>query len=513
MKTVEFQNLGLTRDLFGQQNINLDKISDGAWLRIISCAKVPSSDNHKWIPVDPDNVVTTSIRQFAGSLGRIAKRFPERFGQLALRFPDDVDSRYVSAIIDSFSRKQPDENVPGNEKNSWQPASAETIEAVLEKYNLGEDREVATSFCRLIGARPELNWSDRVIERLLSYAQNHPDLPEGKLNVDCNKSCDEAGVGTLYQNTINCVRGIAGGAIGDLLWKHNSLLEKVRPGIESLVKDPHPVVRMAAIEAIEPVLNINRDLAVEWFCAVCKDDLRVAASPRAIPFFNYIIPSYIKHAEPIIRQMVASPLDEVAFKGACQVTAWWLLFGFFDDELNKCRKGNRHQREGVATIAGQLLYNEKCSKKSMELLNDFMNDSDKKVRESLHNMFGRDQHNLVTDDYYLFIKSYIKSKAFADSPDNFVSLLKDYAGKLIPISETIFEVCNEFATTLKDKSTDIGFRYSHDANEMISILLRLYDHALGDNNLTIVNRCLDMWDTFFENRVGRAIELTRAIER
>ncbi len=36
MKTVEFQNLGLTRDLFGQQNLNLDKISDAFDVKINS---------------------------------------------------------------------------------------------------------------------------------------------------------------------------------------------------------------------------------------------------------------------------------------------------------------------------------------------------------------------------------------------------------------------------------------------------------------------------------------------
>jgi phosphate starvation-inducible PhoH-like protein len=36
MKTVEFQNLGLTRDLFGQQNINLDKISEAFDVKINS---------------------------------------------------------------------------------------------------------------------------------------------------------------------------------------------------------------------------------------------------------------------------------------------------------------------------------------------------------------------------------------------------------------------------------------------------------------------------------------------
>jgi hypothetical protein len=98
---------------------NLKKISDQAWLRIVESKKVTEQDNNKWIQADSDHVLATSIHQFASSLARIAKRFPERFGRLALRFPDNVHPRYVSAILDGFGKKQPGEEVPESEKGTW----------------------------------------------------------------------------------------------------------------------------------------------------------------------------------------------------------------------------------------------------------------------------------------------------------------------------------------------------------------------------------------------------------
>lgn len=95
---------------------NIEKISDRAWLEIVTSKKVTKSDHGKWIQVDSDHEMTTSILQFASSLARIAKRYPERFGQLALRFPDNVHPRYVSAILDGFGKKQPGEEVPEAEK-------------------------------------------------------------------------------------------------------------------------------------------------------------------------------------------------------------------------------------------------------------------------------------------------------------------------------------------------------------------------------------------------------------
>jgi hypothetical protein len=491
---------------------NLEKISDWAWLRIVSSERVTEHDSHKWIQVDPDHVLTTSIRQFAGSLIRIAKRFPERFGRLALRFPDDVHPRYISAILDGFGKKQPEAEVLESEKDSWQPVQVETIEAVLDKYQARDDRETAMSFCWLIAKRADENWSDKTIARLVDYARNHPDLEMGKLNVHCNKGCDEATVEILFQNTINCVRGVAAGAIGKLLWERNDLLKQVRPGIESLIRDPHPAVRMAAIEAIEPVLNIDRDLAVRWFCEACKNDLRVAASPRAAQFFNYIIPSHFDQVGPIIQQMVGSPLDDVTLEGARQVTARWLFHGFFKEELTECRKGTVSQRKGVAKVAVYLLHDRKYSGQCQEILRHFINDPDKEVRDELRGMFRKD--GLLNEpEHKTFLKEYIRSQTFADSPDSFVWDLKEFAGSLIPVAEAIFTVCEEFSNTLKEKTRDIGSSYPYMASEVSSLLLRLYEQAQCEENKGIASRCLDIWDLFFENRVGRVIELTRSIER
>lgn len=491
---------------------NLEKISDRAWLEIVTSEKVTKSDHGKWIEVDSDHVMATSIHQFASSLARIAKRYPERFGRLALQFPNNVHSRYVSAILDSFGKKQPGEEVPEAEKASWHPARTDTVEAVLEKFKAGDDRETAMAFCRFVAERPDENWSNKTIVRLVHYACSHPDLEAGKLNLHCDKNSDEATVEILFQNTINCVRGVAAGAIGQLLWERKDRLEQVRPGIEFLIQDSHPAVRMAAIEAIEPVLNIDKDLAVSWFCKTCKNDMRIAASPRALYFFNYTVPSHIDQVGPIIQQMVFSPLDGVTLQGAKQVTARWLFHGFFENEFNQCRQGAMPQRKGVVDVAAQLLHDKKYSRQCRDLLLQFMNDPEKEVRDELHGIF-RNQDLITDTKYAAFVKDYIKSQAFSDDPDHFVWSLRDLAGSLISVAEAIFAVCEAFSTTLQEKTRDVGSRYPHMVSETSSVLLRLYEQAQGNCNQHIANRCIDIWDLLFEKRVGRTIELTKEIEQ
>ncbi|WP_419619517.1 hypothetical protein, partial [Thiolapillus sp.] len=95
---------------------NLEKISDQAWLKIVTSKKVTESDRGKFIQAGQDRVITTSIPQFALSLTQITNRYPERFGRLALKFPHDVDPRYVSAILEGLRKIEPDEKMPKSEK-------------------------------------------------------------------------------------------------------------------------------------------------------------------------------------------------------------------------------------------------------------------------------------------------------------------------------------------------------------------------------------------------------------
>ena len=491
---------------------NIDKISDKAWLKIVNSDKVGANTQWKGIQVSPDHILETSVNLFAQSLSKAAKENPERFSQLALRFPKTVDPRFVSAIIGSCSEKQPNSKISENKKGTWKPARVDTIEAMLAKFESIDERDFAINFCRLIDARADENWSDQVINRLIQYAINHPDLPNGRLNLQCDQSSDEASIKTLFQNTINCVRGVAASAIGNLIWAENSRLKKLMPSIRALIQDPHPVVRMAAIEAIEPLLNLDRDLAVQLFYQACKDDLRVAASPKALPFFNYIIPSHIEQVAPLIQKMTASPVGEVAVEGACQVTARWLFHDFFKDELNECQQGNIFQRKGVAIAAAYFFHDKKYAIRCREILRPLINDNDKEVRDVLRNVFRKSQLHTNDPNYHDFIQGYLKSKTFTDNPDNFVHLFSDYPGKLIPLAEPIFTACKEFATTFKMKSRDIRLRYTYTTQEMLPILLRLYEQAMGDRNRKIADRCLDIWDVFFENRVGIAIDLTKSIQ-
>ena len=136
---------------------SLDRISDHAWLKIVDSEKVPKNRN-KLLQVDEDHAVTATVEQFSRSLGSIAMRFPERFGRLSLNFPENVHPMYVSAIFDALAQEGPKAEIPAGERDRWSPASVETVEKVLDRFQAGDDRETAMSFCRLISQRAKEKW-------------------------------------------------------------------------------------------------------------------------------------------------------------------------------------------------------------------------------------------------------------------------------------------------------------------------------------------------------------------
>lgn len=486
-------------------------ISDKSWLKIIKNENIGKKTRANRIQQSEDSILESSVAQFSTSLQNAAGFQPNRFARLALKFPSEVHPDYITAILKSSSLSEPDKSWSDKDKAGWEPAKIELVEQILEKFQTGDDRESAISFCRMISARANESWSSKVLGKLVYFAQSHPDLEPETLNIHCDKTSSEASVATLFQNTINCVRGVAAEAIGRLLWENRELLESLRPAIEALVNDPHPAVRMASIDIVLPVLNIDRDQAVDWFVKASKDDLRVAASPRATVFFNYAIPSHIDQLRQIVCSMATSSLEDVSTSGARQVTARWIFHGYFEDEIRICQVGSVSQRKGVANVASSLLREKSYRAACEPIILSLLDDPDKEVRSEFRGLF-RDKDCYSNAENGVLISSYLKSKAFADDPDLFVWGVKDVTGSVLSMSETIFKMFDAFCSTLKETSRDVSSGLPYAISEAVSILLRLYEQALAVEDAEKACRCLDIWDALFENRIGVAHNLTMAID-
>src|SRR3990167_7276556 len=220
----------------------------------------------------------------------------------------------------------------------------------------------------------------------MDYAFHHPDPEEGKLcigNKSGNFDSAEATVENLENNALNCVRGVAALAIGQQLWSHSDLLDQFRPTITQLCGDPHPAVRVAVVRACLPILNLDKDFAIECFCRASADDLRVAASREGGYFFNTGMQSHHERLTPLVTRMLKAPQADVVEEGAEEVAARWLSHDYFAKEVENCLQGSVPQRKGLAHVAAHFVAKSEHFAKCSRLIERLKDDPEKEVRQSL----------------------------------------------------------------------------------------------------------------------------------
>ncbi len=488
---------------------NLSRISNRSWLEIVNNNKIQEDAFEQFSHGEGGGLSLSSIRQFSHSLWKIAARFPETFGQLALNFSENTHPLYIRSILDAMALTKPDSDVPESERASWNPALIETVLSVCEKFRPNNNSEVLSSFCRLVSRRAGEDWPDSVVQKLL-YILSYCNEPEPeKLNGNHDTPTEDDDVKCFSNKSLNSLRTDALGAIGKLLWHHQDWLDKVKPGIDSVVVDSNTDVRMAAVEMLLPVIKIDRQHAVSWFCQLSQEDDRVPASPYAMEFFNYTIREYSSQLKPIIFRMLNSPRPDVARQGAELATGYSLFHDLFWEEVELCRIGSLPQRKGGAKAATYLIREGKCAAKCRELLEVFFNDPEEEVRKETRSMFFDGFFDVEANISLAVL--FVKSKAFVDYQYDILFELKGIKKSLLPYSGIILEICRVVSSTLPAETRNDQSQTGNLVRDISPLILRLYEQAHGKKN-DVANSCLDAWDTFFEKRVGGVSELTRAMD-
>jgi hypothetical protein len=354
-----------------------------------------------------------------------------------------------------------------------------------------------------------------VVDRLLDYACNHPDPAVGELvvgNPGGGFDLPKANVDTLATNSLNCVRGSAGIAMDSLLRHHPEWFPKFKEAIGRMVQDPHPAVRIAAIEASLPALWIDRDIAIEWFCEACDDDLRVAASPDAVQYFNCGMNTHFAKLAPLVRAMLKSEYEEVVEEGAKEIAARWLFHDQFSEELATfLREGTVLQRKGLADVAAIFITTPEYFANCASLIAGLCDDPDREVRRQVGHAF-RNAEALRTPGGVDLSLRFVNSTAFRDDPTTLIYAIESYAGDLLPFADILLSMCREFVGPLQAATRDPSGGVMWDMSHFLPMLVRLYEQANERHDFQTVNHCLDAWDAMFEKRVGVVHELAKAID-
>jgi hypothetical protein len=500
---------GMVRSPLGSDAIR--RMSDSRWLRLISNQEIPTRDGA--VRTYGNNSVTeSSVDMFARDFGIAARREPERFGTLALRMPADAPSDYLAEVFAALQELKPPSEVTEKDRDSWQPASHELVDRILESVNLSDSSSLMRQFCWLLIRRTDLKPSDRVIQRLIElteFMDPHYDAPD---QVHPNEESSRERVHHFESVALNHVRALAVSAIGSILYEHKDLFTRLESALERILDDPHPAVRLALVGVCLPIWNFNRTIAINWFIQTSGVDLWPACGTNSQRLMNCAFPEFTEQLRPLIDAMVSSQEPSIMEEGAQEATARWLFFDVFSDLVEICRRGSVPQRKGVTKIAAQFAMDEKYAEKCLPILAEMCKDPSEKIREVTVRAF-HDDRLLKIPNVSEFLLQFIESDAFDDSPDSLCGALHDFTESLTPFTDVAFSAVKRAIEIQSNPSEKPNRRIGLLDRHLIGLIMRLYEHSDLQAHGRIRDECLDAIDNMLKHRVAPARLLLEEISK
>lgn len=480
-----------------------EKISDKQWLKII---EKKDFQTEKW-PKKNGAILESSPWQFSNDLKRIGKKDPSRIANLALKFPLEIDNHYISAVFDTIGKKETSKDM--DEVDDWKPVNFDLAQSLYRKWEKNDDFNVVVSFCRGIRERAEEAWDKDILDNVSNIAMYHPHPEKGEFNVISSEDKEGKKVESLLTNSMNCVRGCAAQAIASLLWEDKDRYDVFKAAVNSLVKDKNIAVNMSAIECILPVMNIDKEQAVEWFFQLVNKDIRIAAHPYAYRLFYHLYKDYSDAIKELVLKMYHSELEDVIKIGANHIANMNVLYGNFEDIVFNHPYKSRVQKEGIIRIAADLIgyreHHDNCKKIIEHFLEDEMGDDD--LTFSYSQLLNEDKLNIKEDEE--LILKIVTSKSNRRLIRSFVDYMNETDASIKVFKDVIFGMSQNIIRNSQQEVKDIGSELYGIASELSKLIALLYDRTRDD--FEVNQRCLDIWDDMFENRIGTIRELTRTI--
>ena len=272
---------------------------------------------------------------------------------------------------------------------------------------------------------------DDAVQMLGWLATKHPD-PEREL---WNEKSTSGGLyyrGDILTYGINTTRGQAAWAIGDLIQRNSSYIERFRITIEGLVNDNSVAVRACAGSTLLAIINHDSRFALEQFLKLVEprgsqpSDDRLLATMDVERFIYHGLYHYFKDLQIVVKRMLRSDFYETSENGArlasiallasigqnhpygigrggsnrlvrhlfvysqgvLRILKRLLRYDSAEGFVEEALRGNPSQRLGVAQVASGNIGKEAYRQWSEQKLLLLFDDNDSKVRREAAGCFG-----------------------------------------------------------------------------------------------------------------------------
>ena len=451
-----------------------EKMTDGQWLRAI--AKYRSKDRMHFTL----DGVTGGAGQLAQVLEKQTKEQPERFARLSLRFPEDTNPVYLERMLAGLKGAV---------------AASELKLQVCRKAFGGSRGHCGKSIADVLGSI-EGPLPDDAIEMLHWLSTKHDDPATELWQVDA------PGGGKYYRGDIhtvgiNSTRGRAALAVWDLILRDTAYVERLRPTLDGLVRDPSASVLSCVAGTLRAVAYRDSALGMLLFRRMNLSEDRLLAAPHVYGFIRDRLRDNFAELRPIVERMLRSSEPEVCEAGARLASLALLMAQNAADLVREALRSGVRRRRGVAQVASANIAPPECRRWSEETLVALFNDDDSDVRGKAASCF-RQLKDDDLDTYSDLIAAFCDSRAFQEGSSSVLRTLEKSLGRLPGMTCL---VCEKFLGRFADEARDIRTRRAGDTFTLAKLVFRTYQQHQNDE---WTSRTLDLIDHLCLEGIGDA---------
>lgn len=473
-------------------------ISKRQWLQIITNGKLKNRAQSKWVEVK-GGFIESSYGMYVFDFQSVVEHAPLEMINLVLQNKERVFPAFIDAMFLGVEMSETLEKV-----------DFKIIEKMLLTFPCDMEDNRASYFCRIIEKMSDANWSLEVMDQLKNIALKHCNPELNKANVinledEEMKSCER-----LHSNALNCVRGSAARTIGQLLWKNEKLFLQFKDVIEELTKDENPAVRFAALYALWPSYNINREWAEEKILYLYESDIRMASFRDSKNMFFLLYPKYGERVIKIIEKCFKSEDKQLVETGGYAVCEFYIRHAEFEKIMLSAEAKSEEQVKAILDMAVIYLEVDGYRETAKQIILTYKN-IDTDVEFPLSRMFYDKYVDAKRDRE--FLQEFMKSKVSSRMIRAFVHYLEESAVSIVDYADIILQLCdNVLQMELEDLRNQWGLE-----DEISKLIISLYDETANSNIIAdkeIAAKCLDLWDIMFERQLGSVREIsTKLMER
>ena len=466
-------------------------ISINQWLQIITNSKLNNRNRGK-TKETKGGFIESSIEMFANDFRLQVVKEPKEMINLVLENKTDVLVEYVNAMFSGVEQ-------------------SELLDRLDEKllinmlitfpYELNSLR--ARDFCQIVGKRKDILWPKVILDTVIDIALYHTSPDDNELNITISEEKETNICDAIQTKALNCVRGEATRAIGELLWEHKQLYNNFKKSIEILSNDANIVIRYASLWALWPVYNIERGWASNLILNVYKSDIKLCSFLDTRNMFHLLYSTNKEDIRTLIVDCIYSDEKKLKRVGVYSLVEMYFIHNDFQQIVNNILSFDKKQAEYALEMIIVYFNVEKYCDEAKRMILEFANKRDDRSQQ-LARLFY-DEYIVIGRDKD-FLLELVNTNVGKHFISGFISFLEKQSVSIIDFADIIIVFCRKILNNSGDEIEDIRMR----DNSISKLIISLYDEAINTRK-DIALQCMDLWDVMFEKQFVSVREISRQL--